>query len=446
MQNLKRIFSLAVASAAATAVLLFAGSSSNEPELSFTNSQTKTLAAVAAGPILEAGEALVGNVATAPKPAVSLGSVDAPKYQWFACDDEVREASAKLDDSCAQIAGAVSAQLRFGEDQIGKRVLVAMSVGSGPITFSAATEAAVSPAPTLSATPLGPSKSLVFVSATSTRLNSKITVARGAWPAPVGAYVLTYKWLRCAAFSEASITAPANCAPIAGAAAASYTVTARERGFWIISHVTATLDGVTSEIWTKAIGPAYKPIKYYKGAAVGAGAGSYPFLLGEPVTANEGTWDGPPKFTYQWHVCTRVVPASTKLSPFCKVITGASKRAFTPTALQNGKYLMVRVSGSTPLAKTVVTTFSASSTKVLDDPSNTRVVALPETAPVVGDPFTLTPGVWTGFPAPTKTYQWYVCPTNENASEGELPEGDQQRRFQLVPQPNQLANSLASGF
>ena len=423
MQILKRIVSLAVGSAAAAAVLLFAGSSSLQAEAPKNSADPLAVISIAHAPVVEAGEVLVGNIASAPKSAVSLGRADETKYQWFSCDEKVLKPSAKLDESCAQIPGAVNAELRFGEDQLGKHVLVAMSVGSGPITFSAATEAAVSPAPSLSAAPLGPSKSLVFVSSTSTKLNSKITASRGAWPTPEAGYTLTYEWLRCAAFSESSLSAPENCTAIVGAVAVSYTVTTKDRGFWIVSHVTATLDSVSSEVWTNAIGPVYKPIKYYKGAKVGAGAGSYPYLLNEPVTASEGTWDGPPKFTYQWHVCTKAVPAATKLSPLCKVITGANKRTFTPTVSQNGKFLMVRISGSTPLAKTVVTTFSASSTKVLDDPTNTHVVLLPDGAPVVGVPISLTPGIWTGSPTPTKSYQWYLCQTDENATDGELPEG-----------------------
>ena len=421
MQKVRRILALAFGSAAAAAILLFAGAPQSAPVQTLTPTLTSTT--VASSSKVHTGEVLVGNVASAPKPAVSLGAANPTKYQWFACDDAVTTASNTLDDSCAQIPGAVEADLVLANEQVGKRVLFSMAVGSGPVTFSAATEAAVSPAPTLSATPLGISKTLTFVSATSTKLNSKITVARGLWPTGETGYALTYEWLRCLTPSESSLTAPANCSVITGAKSSSYTVTTRERGFYIVAHVTAARDGINNDIWTNAIGPVYKPIKYYKGATVAAGDGSYPYLSGRAVTANEGTWDGPPKFTYQWHVCSKAVPAAATLNAACKVITGATKDAFTPTTAQNGKYLMVRISGSTPLAKTIVTTFSASSGKVLDDPNNTKVLTLPASAPVVDDNVTLNPGVWTGLPTPALTFQWYLCETSQNSTDGELPAG-----------------------
>ncbi|MEN9731974.1 MAG: hypothetical protein RL488_1284, partial [Actinomycetota bacterium] len=190
----------------------------------------------------------------------------------------------------------------------------------------------------------------------------------------------------------------------------------------IVTHVTATLAGVTSEIWTNSIGPVYKAVKYYKGATVAAGQETYPYLVGSAVTANEGTWDGPPNFTYQWYSCTKKVAAAATLNVACKAIAGATRDSFTPTLAQNGKYLMVRISGSTPLATTVVTTFSAASTKVLDDPNNTKVVGLPSALPIVGNAITAAAGTWTGSPAPVKTYQWYVCETIEEAAGADKPD------------------------
>ena len=422
MRKVRRILALAVGSAALTALFALAASSSTQPDLPNLSPQVSA-AVLSSTPSVATGEVLVGNTASAPKSRLTFGSADPIKYQWFACDEAVTVPSKTLDPSCSPIVGEQSPDLVLSDEQVGKRVLFSMALGSGPVAFSAATEAAVSPAPTLSAAPVGPSKSVIFASATSTKLNSKITATRGAWPAPGVGYTFTNEWLRCSTASEASLEAPQGCSLITGATATTYTVTAKDHGFWLVSHMTASLAGVNTEIWTNSIGPVYKAIKYYKGASVAAGDGTYPYLLDKPVTANEGTWDGPPKFTYQWHVCSKAVPAATKLNALCKVITGATKDAFTPTAAQNGKYLMVRISGSTPLAKTIVTVFSASSGKVLDDPTNTKVLSIPATAPVVDDPTTVTIGVWTGSPAPVLSHDWFVCPTDENATDDQLPDG-----------------------
>ena len=259
MQILRRILVAAVGSAAAVAISLFSYSSA--PEDQPVVEPKLTVSAVNAAPVVQAGEARVGNVASAPRPAVALGKANAPKYQWFACDDEVSSASRELDESCAEIPGAMDADITLADEQVGKRVLFSMAVGNGPIVFSAATEAAVSPAPTLSATPTGPAKTIVFASATSTKLNSKVSVTRGLWPAAGTGYVLTYEWLRCSGVAEAALVAPANCSVIVGAVSPSYTVTAKDHGFWLVSHVTASLAGVNSAIWTNSIGPVYKAMK-----------------------------------------------------------------------------------------------------------------------------------------------------------------------------------------
>ncbi|MCX8530560.1 MAG: hypothetical protein ORN27_10935 [Rhodoluna sp.] len=419
MQILKRILALAVGSAAAVTIALLAGSSSHT--LADRVAKTPTVSTLSVGLRAEAAKVQVGNTVSAPQSAVSLGAAEPRTYRWFACPDGVPAASNALPVGCSEISGARSAELTLTNAEVGKHIMFSMSVGNGPVAFSAATEAAVSPAPTLAAAPVGLNKSLRFVAAGSA-LNSKISVTRGLWPASGAITSVAYEWLRCSAQVAADVVAPANCAVINGAVGANYSVTANDVGQRIVSHLTVVQGGVTSDIWTSSIGPVYKAIKYIKGAAVTGGVGDYPYLVDHAVTADEGTWDGPPNFTYQWFACTAKVAAAATLNKLCKAIGGATADSFRPTLAQNGKYLMVRISGSTPLATTVVTTFSAGSTKVLDDPSNAVVVALPNGAPVVGNSVALTPGVWTGSPAPTKSYQWYSCDTNELAAGADKPD------------------------
>ncbi len=419
MQILKRILALAVGSAAAVTITLLAGSGSGTSV--HHTSSAPTVATLTSGVRAETVKAQVGNIVSAPQSPLKLGAAEAKSYRWFACAEDVPFASNALPVGCAPIAGASAADLTLSDAEVGKHILFSMSVGDGPIAFSATTEAAVTPAPTLAATPVGLNKSLKFVAAGSA-LNSKITVTRGVWPTAGAVTSLAYQWLRCSTAFAADVVAPGNCDVIVGAVGASYTVTASDVGQRIVSHVTAVQGGVTSDIWTNSIGPVYKAVKYYKGASVTGGAGDYPYLVGQAVTANEGTWDGPPNFTYQWYTCTSKVAAAATLNKLCKVIAGATSDSFTPALAQNGKFLMVRLTGSTPLATTLVTTYSAASTKVLDDPSNTVVVTLPNRAPVVGNPVALTAGVWTGSPAPTKSYQWYACDTDEPAAGADKPD------------------------
>ena len=419
MQYMKRILALAICAAAAITVSLLLGSSNTVHQIgSAASVRASTLTS---GVRVEAEKALVGNVVSAPRSAVNLGYAEPTSYRWFACAKDVPLASNAQPAGCSPISGANAADLTLTNAEVGKHILFSMSVGNGPIAFSAATESAVSPAPTLVAAPVGLNKSLKFVAASSA-LNSKITITRGLWPAAGAVTSVAYQWLRCPAAVTADLIAPSNCVVIDGAVAASYSVTVRDLGQRIVAHLTAVQGGVTSDVWTNSIGPVYKAVKYYKGATVAGGVGDYPYLVDQAVTANEGTWDGPPNFTYQWFSCTAKVAAAATLNKLCKAISGATADSFTPGLAQNGKFLMVRISGSTPLASTVITTYSASSTKVLDDPSNTVVVALPNGAPVVGISVSLIPGTWTGSPAPTKTYQWYSCDTNETAAGADKPD------------------------
>ena len=418
MQFFRRMFATALGVLAflAGSVSLTSASTSTDPiaEGNFVSQQ------ILGGPYSSAEASYyVGKVLKAPAPPVNLELKSKPEYQWYSCDAKPNLLASSL-ESCQEFSSG--AEVVISQNEVGKFVAYSMAFGDDPKIFGLATPAAVSPAPSLNISSLGPNKSLRFSSAKTPALNSKLTVVRGSWPAIPGAYTFAYSWLRCTTIIEASETAPEGCSVIDGARSASYTVTAKDAGFRLVASVVASLDGTDTSIWTNSSGIVYTNISYFKGAGVAAGDGSYPAVVGIPVKPNPGTWAGPPSFKYQWYVCSSKVAGSATLSKLCKIIPGATRESFTPTLAQNGKYLMVRLSGSTPLAATVVTTFSAGSVKVLDDPSNAKAVSVPNQAPVVGDKITATSGTWSGTPAPTRTYQWYACETADLAAGDEKPE------------------------
>ncbi len=419
MKPLRRFFALTFglfASLGLAATLSSSADTSHHP-----SPAAKTSSAFVTNTDAHLQKPIVGNTVKVSSPAVVLGSGDEPRYRWFACETLPSQFTAEV-SGCESIAGESSSELVLTDAEVGKHIVYSMAVGEGPESFGLATAAAVSPAPTLTVSPTGPNKTVRFAASRTPALNSKITVVRGSWPATPAAYTYSYAWLRCTDAVSATDAAPANCVEIPGAVSSSYVVTAKDTGFRLVSAVTATLDGVSSRVWTASTGVVYTTVKYYKGATVAAGTGSYPAVVGIPVKPNPGTWDGPPIFKYQWYVCTTKVAGSATLNKLCKIIAGATKETFTPTAAQNGKYLMVRLSGSTPLATTVVTTFSAGSVKVLDDPTNSKSVSVAKTSPIVGSKVTAVAGTWSGSPAPTRTYQWYSCETEDLAAGEEKPE------------------------
>ena len=85
--------------------------------------------------------------------------------------------------------------------------------------------------------------------------------------------------------------------------------------------------------------------------------------VSKTLTASKGTWNGSPtpKISYQWYVCTKQVPAATQTIPAtCKTISKATKSTLAVTKTYKGKYLAVRVTGTS--AGTSATHWLAKST------------------------------------------------------------------------------------
>ena len=71
--------------------------------------------------------------------------------------------------------------------------------------------------------------------------------------------------------------------------------------------------------------------------------------VGATLTAKKGTWTGysAPTFTYQWYACTRKMSSATQTVPgTCKAINGQTKKTFKLTSTHKGKYVTVKVTGT----------------------------------------------------------------------------------------------------
>jgi hypothetical protein len=92
--------------------------------------------------------------------------------------------------------------------------------------------------------------------------------------------------------------------------------------------------------WVKAVA-AVKPS--ITGTATATTKGS------NKLTAKQGTWEGypAPTVSLQWYVCTKQVTAVTQTIPTtCKTISKATKSTLAVTKTYKGKYLTVRVTGT----------------------------------------------------------------------------------------------------
>jgi len=143
--------------------------------------------------------------------------------------------------------------------------------------------------------------------------------------------------------------------------------------------------------------------------------------VGNKITANPGTWDGPatPTLAYQWYACTAAITVETQTVPStCSAISSATQSTFTVTAAESDKFIAVGVTASSAGA-TPVTWLSATIAKA--PPANTVAPVATETVTGISS-FTATSGTWTGIPAPTVAFQWLRC-TAAGTAANTLPSG-----------------------
>ena len=146
--------------------------------------------------------------------------------------------------------------------------------------------------------------------------------------------------------------------------------------------------------------------------------------VGATLTANKGTWTGypAPTFTYQWYACTQQVSSATQTVPgTCAIINAATQTTLTLTSTHKAKYVTVKVSGTSAGTNPVSWLSVSTSTKVLMRATATLRPTLTGTAKV-GKTLTLNKGTWTGYPAPTFTYQWYACTQQVSSATQTVPE------------------------
>lgn len=376
-------------------------------------------------PIVTTDDELVaGNSVGSTAPDWSGTPAPTLTQQWFACANQVAEPSETLAAGCAAIASATSSTFTITNAQKAKYLVLGSFAtnsvsGNTPVArYSASTLVAAAAAPSLKSTVLGTNGTLKFTQSTTATLNSKFTVDLTGW---VTAPTYVYKWYRCDSAIAAGSSAPAGCGEIAGATTASYVVTSNDVEKFVTGFVTAR-NGATELASVRiASGSAVlqtpvntSPAAVFNGTVV----------VGSTLTALDGSWNASPNpdFSYQWYSCTAAVPASTVKNAKCTAIAGATASNYVVTSAANNKFLMVQVKATNSTnVGAPVSSYSASSSKVLTAPANTvspRVTSSQTTStsqPIAGGTLTAVAGTWTGNPAPTRTYQWYACESEVSA-------------------------------
>ena len=219
-----------------------------------------------------------------------------------------------------------------------------------------------------------------------------LTASPGTWsgyPAPSFSYV----------FEDCPDNSGNGCQTVQSGADDQYTLLAGDGGSLVRVLVSAT----------NGIGSGAMVASAFTGAVTDAPANSSPPTLsgtaavGDPLVASTGSWSGDPapSFTYSWQDC----PDSSGTG--CSTISGAISSTYVPASTDEGFTVRVVVKASNGVGSPV-SVASATSAKVTGAPANTVLPSISGNA-VAGQTLSVSPGTWTGYPAPAYSYQWQEC-------------------------------------
>jgi hypothetical protein len=247
-----------------------------------------------------------------------------------------------------------------------------------------------------------------------------LTANQGTWIG-YSAPTFAYQWYACTQqVSSATQTVPSTCQAINAATQTTLTLTSTHEGKYITVKVTGTSAGTDSVSWL-SVSTSTKVLM--RAAATTKPTLTGTVKVGAILTANKGTWAGypAPTFTYQWYACPQKVSSATQTVPStCQAINAATQTTLTLTSTHKGKYITVKVTGTSSGTDPVSWLSVSTSTKVLMRAAATTKPTLTGTAKV-GKTLTANKGTWAGYPAPTFTYQWYACPQKVSSATQTVP-------------------------
>lgn len=166
------------------------------------------------------------------------------------------------------------------------------------------------------------------------RQGSTIATSNGLWANNPTSF--SYRWQRCDSAGN-------NCATISGATSSQYRLVQADVGRTVRSLVTArnadgssTANSKPSPVIADNTAPANTAPPTISGNAV----------VGEQLTANEGSWTAAPdRYTYQWQQCDAAGSA-------CAAIAGATGKIYGVRSADLGRTLRVAVTAVNPRGRT----------------------------------------------------------------------------------------------
>ncbi len=335
---------------------------------------------------------------TATKPAVSgtarvrerLTATPAPAaagatfaYQWYRCDPTGAH--------CSSVHGATGTAYTTvaadADETIGLTVTVTAAGATTPTYASL-----VGPIAAAGTTFVSTSQPTIAGNAVQ---GQALTASAGTWSTQPTA--LSYTWDRCNANGRI-------CAPIAGAAAATYTPAAADVGHALVAILHATSGSAVQTAFSVATPAVTTPPPL---ANTSAPTVTGTARTGQQLTASPGTWVGtaPISTTYQWYRCDAT-------GAHCSSIHGATKSTYRTVAADGGHTLGLTVNAKDATAATTAAYASLVGPVVAGTTALATTVQPAITGtPKPGSTLTVGTGTWSATPT-TVTDQWERCNAN----------------------------------
>jgi len=296
-------------------------------------------------------------------------------YQWMLCSAS--------GEGCASIPSATETKYVLGHEDVGDtlRVAVTGTNSAGGSTASSAQTAVIAP--------LAPSNTALPTISGEAKSGQLLSVSTGTWKGtPPISY--TYQWQKCNSKGE-------GCANISGATASSYRILNSQVGYTLRTVVTASNSAGSA----KADSAVTATITAGPPADVELPTISGEAKEGKTLSASTGTWAGtePFSYAYQWQLCNSEGES-------CANISGATNSTYALGSSDVGDTLRVVVTAKDSVGSTSAT--SQPSAVVVGAPVNTSLPTIFGTAED-GQTLSASTGVWSGYPAPSYTYQWKLC-------------------------------------
>ena len=302
-------------------------------------------------------------------------------YQWLRCDSQGA--------SCQPISGATSQTYTPTTDDVGNTLVVqevASNAGGDGVPAESSPTNVVLPAAPVNSVP--PSISGVAEQGLA------LTEGHGTWSGSPTSYA--YQWERCD-------SAGANCQPISGASAQTYTPVAADVGSTLVVQETASNAGgvgspassPASAVVQPSVGLASVPVATAAPAVSGAAR------QGETLSESHGTWSpAASSYAYQWEDCDAA-------GANCVSIAGATGQTYTLTAEDAGYTVRVQEIASNASGSGVPADSAPTAVVTPLAPSNMAPPAISGST-TEGQTLSESHGSWANNPT-SYAYQWEDC-------------------------------------